>query len=62
LISNAVKFTPPVGAIRLEAERREDALLLTVSYTGVGIPPADQARVFEKFERRVRQSAAGLGL
>jgi signal transduction histidine kinase len=62
LISNAVKFAPPGGAIRLEAARREDALLLTVADTGIGIPPADQARVFEKFERGVRQSGAGIGL
>jgi signal transduction histidine kinase len=62
LISNAVKFTPPGGAIRLEAARCEDALLLTVADTGVGIPPAERARVFEKFERGVRQSGAGLGL
>ena len=62
LISNAVKFTPPGGAIRLEATRRDDALLLTVADTGVGIPLADQARVFEKFERGVRQPGAGLGL
>jgi signal transduction histidine kinase/PAS domain-containing protein len=62
LISNAVKFTPPGGAIRLEAARRDDALLLTVADTGVGIPIADQARVFEKFERGVRQPGAGLGL
>jgi signal transduction histidine kinase len=44
------------------ATRREDALLLTVADTGVGIPPADRARVFEKFERGVRRSGAGLGL
>jgi len=62
LISNAVKFTPPGGAIRLEATRYDDALLLTVADTGVGIPFADQARVFEKFERGVRQQGAGLGL
>jgi signal transduction histidine kinase len=62
LISNAFKFTPPGGAIRLEAARREDVLLLTVADTGVGIPAADQARVFEKFERGVCQSGAGLGL
>jgi len=62
LISNAVKFTPPGGAVRVEAARHEDALLLTVADTGVGIAPADQARVFEKFERGVRQSGAGLGL
>jgi signal transduction histidine kinase len=62
LISNAIKFTPPGGAIRLEAARDKDALSLTVADTGIGIPPADQARVFEKFERGVRQSGAGLGL
>jgi signal transduction histidine kinase len=62
LISNAVKFTPPGGAIRLQAARHEDTLLLTVADTGVGIAPDDQARVFEKFERGVRQSGAGLGL
>jgi len=62
LISNAIKFTPPGGAIRLEAARDKDALSLTVADTGIGIPAADQARVFEKFERGVRQSGAGLGL
>jgi len=62
LISNAIKFTPPGGAIRIEAARQEDALLLTVADTGVGIAPADQARVFERLERGVRRSGAGLGL
>jgi len=62
LISNAIKFTPPGGAIRVEAARDEDALLLIVADTGVGIAPADQARVFEKFEPGVRHSGAGLGL
>ena len=62
LISNAIKFTPPGGAIRVEAARRDDALLLTVADTGVGIAPADQARVFERIERGVRRSGAGLGL
>ena len=62
LISNAIKFTPPGGAVRIEAVRREDDLLLTVADTGIGIPLADQARVFEKFERGVRQTGAGLGL
>ena len=62
LISNAIKFTPPGGAISIEAERRENALLLSVADTGIGIAPTDQARVFEKFERGVRHSGAGLGL
>src|SRR5207247_5120416 len=50
------------GAISVEAVRRKDILLLTVADTGAGIPQADQARMFEKFERGVRQSGTGLGL
>jgi signal transduction histidine kinase len=65
LVSNAIKFTPPGGSIRLEAERDGDELVLSVADTGVGIPMADQARVFEKFERgdpTAAQTGAGLGL
>jgi len=62
LISNAIKFTPPGGAIRIEAERRESEMLLTVADTGIGIPLSDQARVLEKFERGTPRSGAGAGL
>jgi signal transduction histidine kinase len=65
LVSNAIKFTPAGGSIRLEAEREAGELVLSVSDTGVGIPLADQARVFDKFERgdpQVYQTGAGLGL
>ncbi len=62
LISNAIKFTPPGGAIGIEAERCGGDLLLTVADTGIGIAPADQARMFEKFKRGKRQAGSGLGL
>jgi signal transduction histidine kinase len=62
LISNAIKFTPPGGAIGIEAQRCGGDLLLTVADTGIGIAPADQARVFEKFARGKRQAGSGLGL
>jgi signal transduction histidine kinase len=62
LISNAIKFTPPGGTIRVEAERRGSDLLLTVADSGIGIPPSDQAGKFEKFERGTPRSGAGLGL
>jgi signal transduction histidine kinase len=62
LISNAIKFTPPGGAIRLGAERHESELLLTVADSGIGIPPSDQTRMFDKFERGTPRSGAGLGL
>src|SRR5207248_7916324 len=65
LISNAVKFTPAGGSIRLEARRDNGELIFAVSDTGVGIPTVDQERIFEKFERgnpQARESGAGLGL
>jgi signal transduction histidine kinase len=62
LISNGIKFTLPGGAIIIAAERCEETLLLSVADTGIGIAPADQERVFEKFERGARQPGAGLGL
>ncbi|HTZ35572.1 MAG TPA: HAMP domain-containing sensor histidine kinase, partial [Stellaceae bacterium] len=65
LISNAIKFTPPGGSVRLAATRDGGDLVLSVADTGVGIPAADQARVLEKFERgdpTLAQTGAGLGL
>ena len=65
LISNAIKFTPAGGSIDVAARREGSDLVFAVSDTGVGIPAADQERVFEKFERgnpQGRHSGAGLGL
>lgn len=65
LISNSIKFTPPGGSILLGGRRRGAWVELSVRDTGVGIPPADQHRVFERFERanaHTRQTGAGLGL
>lgn len=65
LVSNAVKFTPPGGTVTLSARRDGSATVLSVSDTGIGIPSADQERVFGRFERASmpnRQTGAGLGL
>lgn len=71
LLSNALKFTPPGGSIRLCARRADvDAqpiAELSVSDTGVGIAPEDQTIVFEEFRQgggdRVRKAqGTGLGL
>ena len=66
LLSNAVAFTPPRGTVRLEAAREENSVTIAVSDTGVGIPQADQERVFRSFERGstsgANQNGAGLGL
>jgi signal transduction histidine kinase len=65
LVSNAIRFTPRGGEISIAARRSSTGLTISVADTGVGIPPQDQAAVFEKFARPRRggaQSSAGLGL
>src|SRR5258705_8270431 len=65
LISNAIKFTPAGGSIRLEARRNGNELILAVTDTGVGIPAVGQERVLGEFQRgdpQSRESGAGLGL
>jgi len=51
LISNAIKFTPEGGRVRVRASQRLDNLVLVVEDTGIGIPLEDQERIFEKFRQ-----------
>jgi two-component system phosphate regulon sensor histidine kinase PhoR len=67
LLDNAVQYTQPGGRITVKAEAANDAVVLTVADTGIGIPKADQARIFERFYRvdRARSrvgGGTGLGL
>ncbi len=63
LVHNAIKFTPPGGSVELRAERREDELAVSVVDTGVGIPPDQLHRVFERFFKTDRaRSSGGTGL
>jgi len=67
LLDNAIQYTLPGGQIMLSAETGEDEVILTVSDTGIGIPKADQPRIFERFYRvdvaRSREAGGtGLGL
>jgi two-component system cell cycle sensor histidine kinase PleC len=67
LLSNAIKFTPPGGRITAFARRTSDGLAFGVSDTGIGIPEADQARVFEHFGQGrhdvvMADKGTGLGL
>lgn len=71
LLDNAVQYTPEGGRIDLEA-RLEDGssasrIVVSVADTGIGIPEAEQARIFERFYRadsaRTREEGGtGLGL
>ena len=67
LLTNAVKFTPSGGSIVLGARPDGAGVLVAVRDTGVGIAPADQARVFEEFTQAggaatSGQEGTGLGL
>ena len=67
IVSNSIKYTPDGGHITLSAGRTEDKVWLVVDDDGIGIPPEDRPRIFERFYRvdkaRSRQSGGtGLGL
>jgi two-component system, OmpR family, sensor kinase len=67
LLDNAIRYTPSGGKVTAVLEAAETGVQLRVSDTGIGIAPADAARVFERFyragEARNRQDGGfGLGL
>jgi heavy metal sensor kinase len=67
LLDNAVRYTPPGGAVTLSVERENKRAIFSVRDTGIGIAPEHQARVFERFYRVDRgrsgnAKGSGLGL
>jgi len=67
LLDNAVQYTPAGGQIMISAGAKNGEVIFTVSDTGIGIPQADQPRIFERFYRvdvaRSREvGGTGLGL
>lgn len=51
LCDNALKYNRPGGRVELHLADGEDTVTLTVSDTGIGIPPEHQERIFERFYR-----------
>ncbi len=67
LLDNAIQYTPPGGRIEVSAARDVRFGRVTVADTGIGIPQAEQSRIFERFYRvdaaRSRElGSTGLGL
>jgi signal transduction histidine kinase len=59
LIDNAIKYSAEDRVIAVEARRDGGRLALSVSDRGIGIPVAEQARIFEKFYRVGRSETQG---
>jgi two-component system sensor histidine kinase KdpD len=49
LINNALKYTPPGSTVYIDAERAEDAVIVSVTDNGGGIPDDEKEHVFELF-------------
>jgi signal transduction histidine kinase len=67
LIGNAIKYNRPGGRVALCAEESDAEVLVRVLDSGIGILPADQAKVFDKFFRSadttaIERGGHGLGL
>jgi PAS domain S-box-containing protein len=61
LLDNAVKYSPDGGTIELEASRSGGSVRFRVTDEGLGIPPAEQDRIFEKFFRLDPNLTRGVG-
>lgn len=62
LMANALRYTPPEGKVCLRCERHDGEVVVSVSDTGAGIPPADLPHIFDRFYKSPDSHGAGLGL
>jgi signal transduction histidine kinase len=66
LLDNAIKYSKPGGIVRLCAGRSGSAYHMDVSDTGIGVPPSDRDRIFDRFFRgdgaRASSNASGAGI
>jgi len=61
LIDNAIKYTPDNGEIRVKVGVEQDSVVVEVSDNGIGIPPQDLSRIFERFYRVDRSRSREMG-
>jgi len=68
LLTNAIKYNRPGGSVTLSARNEDNEIVISVRDTGIGIAPADQDRIFDKFYRvsegdaPLKRGGHGLGL
>ena len=62
LLTNALKYTPPGGQVRIFTTTEDGAVRFSIEDTGAGIPQMYQGRIFERFFRVPGQPVKGAGL
>jgi two-component system phosphate regulon sensor histidine kinase PhoR len=63
LIHNAIKFTSPGGTIKVSAALKNQTVQFSIADSGIGIPPTDLKRIFERFYKTdPSRSSSGTGL
>ncbi len=61
LIDNAIKYTSAGGEVLIRVEKEEDKIYCFIKDNGMGIPRADQERIFERFYRVDKARTRSLG-
>jgi len=61
LVDNAIKYSPDGGRVRVELSRVGGSVRFAVTDEGLGVPPAEQRRIFEKFYRLDPNMTRGVG-
>jgi two-component system phosphate regulon sensor histidine kinase PhoR len=61
LIDNAIKYSPDGGPVTVSLSPDNGAVRLAVSDSGIGIPPDERRRIFEKFYRLDPEMTGGIG-
>lgn len=61
LVDNAVKYTPERGRIRVTARRAGEQVTVEVEDDGIGIPPGDLPRIWERFYRVDKSRSRSMG-
>lgn len=63
LLDNAIKYTPVGGEVQIEAYRQPPYVVVAIKDSGVGIPPAEIPRIWDRLYRGDKsRSTSGLGL